>query len=155
MKSLDILLLCPSISIFVELCNHHNDLSLYCFHHPDKLRCPLAARGVYQESMPGEDSSYMEDSKDRPSASCQEQVSRRSAHCILVSDSPRGTKHSQALDGSMLLLTQRHSEILSNRICQLLVACRCPRQRAQTAGLHTPLSCHSRGLTPAFWRLTH
>lgn len=42
-KSLDILLLCPSISIFVELCNHHNDLSLYCFHHPDKLRCPLAA----------------------------------------------------------------------------------------------------------------
>lgn len=53
------------------------------------------------------DSTCMEDSKDHHSASHQEDESKRSAHCIAVSESPRETQHSQVLDRPTMSLTQR------------------------------------------------
>lgn len=66
-----------------------------------------------------------------------------SAHYILVSELPRKTQHSQALDGkSFDSPRKRQSKISSNSAHQSLMASRWSRHKA--VGLCTPLSCHSR-----------
>ena len=76
--------------------DHHDDLSLDHFHHPKETQ----VSGI-------NDSTCMEDSKDHHIASHQEDKSKHSAHCILVSQLPREIQHSQVLDGATMSLTQR------------------------------------------------
>ena len=44
--------------MFVELCNHQDDLSLDHFHHPKETQVSVELDTVYQDSVPGEDSSH-------------------------------------------------------------------------------------------------
>lgn len=49
----------------------------------------------------------MKDSKDHHNATHQEKGLNTAVHCILTQESPRKTRHIQALNGKMLLLTKR------------------------------------------------
>lgn len=85
------------------------------------------------------------DSKDHHDANHQDRKPNPSAHCILVSDLPRKTQHSAAVDGTTLLLISREktqSKISSSRVPQSLTAIMASKatgSRRKAVVFHVPL----------------